>query len=84
MYKIEISSFWIDMIGKTVLYSVTAVVTFIIAIKMIRVVIRDWHIKNETTVNIAMLILAIIILSITFKTLYAILNIWGILEISVV
>jgi hypothetical protein len=84
MYKIEISSFWIDMIGKTVLYSVIAIVTFIIAIKMIRVVIRDWHIKNETTVNIAMLILAIIILSITFKTLYAILNIWGILEISVV
>lgn len=84
MYKIEISSFWIETIGKSLFYTAIAVITFAIAIKMIRVVIRDWHIKNETTVNIAMLILAIIILSITFKTLYVILNIWGILEISVV
>lgn len=84
MYKIEISSFWIDMIGKTVLYSVTAVVTFIIAIKLIHVTIRDWHIKDEFSMNITIFILALVALSIAFNAVYLILNIWGILEISVV
>lgn len=84
MCKIEISSFWIDVIGKTAMYSVIAVVTFILAIKLIRVVIRDWHNEDEISVNIAIFIIALVVLSITFNTIYMILNIWGILEISVV
>lgn len=84
MYKIEISSFWIDMIGKTVLYSVIAIVAFIIAIKLICVTIRDWHIKDEFSMNITIFILALVALSIAFNAVYLILNIWGILEISVV
>lgn len=83
MCKIEISSFWIDMIGKTVLYSVIAIVTFIIAIKLIRMVKRDWH-EEAFSMNILLLILALVLLSITFNVAYLILNIWGILEISVV
>jgi hypothetical protein len=84
MYKIEISSFWIDIIGKTVLYSVIAIVTFIIAIKLICVTIHDWHIKDEFSMNITIFILALVALSIAFNAVYLILNIWGILEISVV
>lgn len=84
MYRIELSKFWISTIGMTAVLSIIGIITFVIAIKMIRVVIRDWHIKEETTVNIGMLILAMLILSVTFRTLYAILNIWGILEIVVI
>lgn len=83
MCKIEISSFWIDMIGKTVLYSVIAVITFIIAIKTIHIVKRDWH-DEAFSMNILLLVVALISLSITLNSIYMILNIWGILEISVV
>ena len=84
MYKIEISSFWIETIGKSFIYGVIAIGTFVLAIKLIRVVIRDWHIKEERSVNIVIFILALVVLSISFKAVYILLNIWGILEISVV
>ena len=83
MYKIEISSFWIDIIGKTVLCSVIAIVTFIIAIKLIRMVKRDWH-EEAFSMNILLLILALILLYLSINAIYMILNIWGILEISIV
>jgi hypothetical protein len=83
MYKIEISSFWIDIIGKTVMCSVIAIVTFTIAIKLIRMVKHDWH-DEAFSMNILLLISVLVLLSITFNAIYMILNIWGILEISVV
>ena len=83
MYRVEISSFWIDIIGKTVMYSVIAIVTFIIAIKTIHIVKRDWH-DEAFSMNILLLVAALVLLSITLNTIYMILNIWGILEISIV
>lgn len=84
MYKIEISSFWIETIGKSLFYTAIAVITFAIAIKLIHVVIRDWHIKEERSVNITIFILALVVLSISFKAAYILLNICGILEITIV
>lgn len=83
MYKIEISSFWIDIIGKTVMYSVITIVTFIIAIKLIHMVKRDWH-DEAFSMNILLLISALILLYLSINAIYMILNIWGILEISIV
>ena len=84
MYKIEISSFWIETIGKSLFYTAIAVITFTIAIKLIHVVIRDWHNEDEISMNITILVLAFVVLSITFNTIYLLLNIWGILEITFV
>ena len=84
MYKIEISSFWIETIGKSFIYGVIAIGTFVLAIKLIRVVIRDWHNEDEFSINITVFILALVVLSISFKAAYILLNIWGILEITVV
>lgn len=84
MYKIEISSFWIETIGKSIMYGAIAIITFAIAIKLIHVVIRDWHIKEERVVNAAIFILALIVLYLAFNAVYMILNIWGILEITFV
>ena len=84
MYKIEISSFWIESIGKSIMYGAIAILTFILFIKLIRVVKRDWHNEDEISMNITILVLAFVVLSITFNTIYLILNIWGILEITVV
>lgn len=83
MCRIELSGFWIDKIGRTMIFSVIAVITLIVAINLIRVIIRDWN-EVETTVNIAVLVLAIFTLCITFNALYVILNVWGILEIVIV
>lgn len=84
MYRIELSRCWIDMIEKTAVFSIIVIVTVVIAMHLIRVVMRDWHIKDESTINIAILILAMVALCITFKALYIILNMWGILEIVIV
>ena len=64
MYKIEISSFWIDAVGKSFVFSVIAIVAFIIAIKLICVTIRDWHIKDEFSMNISIFIWGILEISV--------------------
>ena len=66
------------------MYGVIAILTFILFIKLIRVVKRDWHNEDEISMNITILVLAFVVLSITFNTIYLILNIWGILEITIV
>ena len=83
MCKIEISSFWIDMIEKTVLYSVIAIVTFIIAIKIFRMVKREWN-DEAFSMNILLFVPALLLLYLSINAIYLILNIWGILEIAIV
>jgi hypothetical protein len=84
MCRIELSGFWIEFVGKSFMYSVIAIVTFILAIKLICISIRDWRIKEDLSVNIAIFVLALVILSISFNAAYMILNMWGILEIVIV